>query len=44
MKAFKASLEYALWVSSLWVLALMYIPRWFSDVRRDLAFRFRKAH
>jgi len=39
MKSVKVGLEYALLISSLWVLALMYVPQWFGDLRRNLSFR-----
>lgn len=39
MKWVKVGLEYALFISCLWVLALMYVPRWFGSLRRNLTFR-----
>ena len=39
MKRIKVCLEYALLISSLWVLALMYVPEWFGSLRRNLTFR-----
>ena len=39
MKWVKVGLEYALLISSLWVLGLMFIPSWLRSLRIRMSFR-----